>query len=61
MMKMDIYLKITMKRFHPNLTTVVQNSDSKGERAAIMLLKQSKESQLLPFALHFGDSCPTNG
>ena len=20
-----------------------------------------KESQLLPFALHFGDSCPTNG
>jgi len=49
------------QRFHPNLTTVVQNSDSKGERAAIMLLKQSKESQLLPFALHFGDSCPTNG
>jgi DNA-binding LacI/PurR family transcriptional regulator len=48
------------QRFQPNLTTVVQNSDSKGEQAALMLMEQTKQSELLPFSLFYGDSCAVN-
>lgn len=49
------------QRFNPNLTTVVQNSEAKGELAAQMLLGNSEEEKILPFSIHYGESCEKAG